>query len=117
MPVGAKRRAHRTRGTANGSPQSERERNKLLAEVSFASLQPLEDWLRAGPRSDDDIATIKRVRAELQAMAIHGWEDTFEFVTVNRVIQTVNGLPYAEWKAQHDARHAAYEADVARFLK
>lgn len=93
--------------------RSERERNKLLAQMSLESLLSMEDWLRAAPRSEEDIATIRRVRAELQAMAIHGYESTVEFVSVNRVIQSVNGLPYGVWKAQQDA----YQADVERFLQ
>lgn len=93
--------------------RSERERNKLLAQMSLESLPSIEDWLRAASRSEEDIATVKRVRAELQAMAIHGYENTVEFVSVNRVIQTVNWLPCGVWKAQQDA----YDADVARFLQ
>lgn len=93
--------------------RSERERNKYFAQLSLEDLPSMEDWLRSAPRTPEDIEVVRRLRAELQAMAIHGWEDRYDFVTVNRVVQTVNGLPYLAWKAQMDA----YQADVARFLQ
>jgi hypothetical protein len=93
--------------------QSERDRTKAEAAESLALLKPFEEWVGEAPRSVNETEMARRIGAELRAMAIHGFESTVEFVSVNGVVQTVNGLPYAAWKAQQDA----YHADVARFLK
>jgi hypothetical protein len=101
-----------TADVAPGHP-SERERTKAAAAECLALLKPIEEWIHEAPRSAEEIQMARQIDAELRAMAIHGYESTVEFVSVHGVIQTVNGLPYAAWKAQQDA----YHADVTRFLK
>jgi hypothetical protein len=104
-----------TRASLAARKRSEREREcmKVAAAQSPASLVPFEEWLKRLPRTPEDIALARHLRAELQAMAIHGWEATYEFIEVNRKLEFINGLPARDFLA----REAAYQADVERFSK
>ena len=44
------------------------------------------------------------------AMARFGWEPTYTFVQVNGVLQTVNGITAAAWRA----REEAYQAEASK---
>ena len=76
-----------------------RERNQQWAHQMLKRLKPLQEWLAVKPRSDEELAIVRRLHGELQAMARHGWESSLEVITVNGVVQTVNGERFGQWYA------------------
>jgi hypothetical protein len=84
---------------------SERERTKVEARESLSKLMPFGMWFAAAPRTAEDVEFVLRIRAELRRIASHGYDSTIEIVTVNGIIKTINGIPFAKYVAAEEATY------------